>query len=309
MTTNNSASSNSKANNSKTNNSKGGEYYKEYSNRQKTRQRQKTPLLANLFRPVLWVVRTLAWATSPSDEADDSIRRGRMRVTGRVVLFGLGTIGSFLMSTESFYVLLHQRGNLLPSEATADIRYVPKFGIDDGAKLGRVIPSPAKLGRITSNFLLGWIPGYSLFQGTAFDDHVVWLDGRFYIAMFAGGLVNIYEGKALRSVSLKLRKQRLDRVKGYQVEKLSERALDIARIRAMEYKSAKVGGYIGNGVAIVLTYAVEIGMFVMSVWSADLNAVGVIFNGLVEVFGFEFCLHQTGVIVHEEDLPLDEVTE
>lgn len=285
---------------------KSGEYYKAYKTRKK--QRHYTPLLANIFRPVLWVVRGLAWACSPSDEADESIRRGPMRVTGRAVLFGVGTIASFAMSTESFYVLLHQEGNLLPTEATADIRFIPKFGIDDGAELGRIIPSPFKLGRIASNVLLGWIPGYGFFQDTAFDNHLVWLDGRFYIAAVVAGLVNIFEGKALRSISLKLRKQRLDRVKDLQVEQLSDRALDIARIRAMEYKSAKVGSYIGNGAAVIATYATEIGMFVISIWSADLNFVGVAFNGLFEIFGFEFCLSQTGVIVHEEDLPTEEVS-
>lgn len=258
----------------------------------------KTPLLAQLGRPLVWVARGLAWLTEP----EESRGRGKIQITGKALIFSAGMVYCFALTTESVLLLLN-RGtrNIYGSDRVAEqIRFVPKLGVADGAQLGRLVPSPLKLARITSNFAFGWVPGYRAFGGTSFDDYLVWADPNFYVALVGAALTSILQAKAIRQVSLKVRRARLDQVRSHRVEDLSPKALTIAKIRAAEYQHAQVGGYAFDGLVILASYGFEISCFVLGFSLGDSSFAFLIINGVIQVFGFESCYRLSGLADDEE---------
>lgn len=259
-----------------------------------------TPFLAQLFRPVVWVARALAWATEP----EQSKGRGKIAITGKVLLFSAGMIYSFGMTTEGMLVLLNEgtRDIYGGSNNAEDIRFIPKLGVNDGAAIGRVIPSPLKVARLASNLAFGWVPGYERFSNTQFDNYLVWADPNFYLAVVLALITNILQAKAIRSVSIKNRKARLDSVSGYQVQDLSPKALTIAKIRKTEYQNAMVGDYVFEGVVIVATYVFEISTFLLTFEHQGSNFAFLLINGAIEVFGFEASYKLTGLTDVDEEV-------
>jgi hypothetical protein len=261
-----------------------------------------TPLLAHLFRPLVWVARALAWLTEPEESRGHS--RGKIAITGQVLLFSAGMIYSFGLTCESMLVLLNAGtreiyGTQQQAEA---IRFMPKLGVEDGARLGRLLPSPLKLIRLTSNLAFGWLPGYQAFGNVAFDRYLVWADPNFYVALVLAAIVGLCQAKALRTVSIKVRKARLDQVRTYRVEDLSPKALTIAKIRNQEYRHAEVGNYLFHGAVIAGTYAFEIGTFLFSFAHAGSSLTFLVINGVIEVTGFEVCYKLTGLTDGDEEL-------
>jgi hypothetical protein len=260
----------------------------------------KTPLLAQLFRPVVWVARGLAWLTEP----EESKGRGKIAITGKVLLFSCGMIYAYGLTTESLLVLLNAgtREVYGSGRVAEDIRFMPKLGVQDGARLGRVLPPPMKLIRLSSNFAFGWIPGYRRFENTQFDNYLVWADPNFYIALVGAAVSGILQAKAIRSVSIKVRKARLDRVRHYRVEDLSPRALTIAKIRNAELAHAEVGNFVFDGLVIIASYAFEIGCFLVTFEHGGSTTVFLILNGVIEIFGFETSYKLTGLTDIDEEV-------
>lgn len=253
----------------------------------------KTPLLAQPFRPIVWAARALAWLTEP----EESKGRGKIALTGKVILFSAGMVYSFGMTTESMLVLLSASTNSITgaNRAAEEIRFLPKLGSDDGASLGRVLPSPLKLTRLASNFAFGWVPGYKAFKNTSFDNYLVWADPNFYLAALLGAVVGICQAKAIRTVSIKVRKARLDKVRSYRVDDLSPKALTIAKVRAAEYQHAEMDNYVFDGLVIFGTYVFEIGTLILTFDLAGSNIAFLALNGVFQVFGFEACYKLTGL--------------
>lgn len=263
----------------------------------------KTPLLAQVFRPVVWTARALAWLTEP----EESKGRGRVVITGKVILFSAGMVYSFGLTAESIHLLLNTstRGIYGTERTAEEIRFMPKLGVDDGAQIGRVLPSPLKVARLTSNFVFGWVPGYKAFGNTAFDNYLVWADPNFYVAIAGAAITGILQAKAIRSVSIKIRKARLDKVRKYRVDDLSPRALTIAKIRAAEYQHAEVGGVVFDGVVIAASYAFEVATFLVGFDLAGSSVVFLLINGTIQVFGFETCYRLTGLTDVDEEVTAD----
>lgn len=261
---------------------------------------EKTPLLAQLFRPVVWVARGLAWATEPEKIKS----RGKVAITGKVLLFSCGMLYSFGLTTESILLLLKsQTQNIYSTRATPEeVRFMPKLGVEDGAEIGRIIPSPLKVVRLTSNFAFGWVPGYRAFGNTAFDNYLVWADPIFYVSVVGAAVTGILQAMALRKVSIQIRKARLDKVRHYRVDDLSPKALTIARIRAAEYKNAEVGGVVFQGAVILASYAFEGATFLLGFDLGDSNFAFLLINGSIQIFGFETCYRLTGIDTEDEEV-------
>ncbi|MBD2261392.1 hypothetical protein [Pseudanabaena sp. FACHB-2040] len=268
-------------------------------NNWKPKASSKTPLLAQLGRPIVWIARGLAWLTEP----EEAKGRGKIEITGKVLLFSAGMVYAYGLTTESLLVLLNAGTSEIygSGRVAEDVRFVPKLGVSDGAQLGRVLPSPLKLVRLSSNFAFGWVPGYRAFGNTSFDNYLVWADPNFYIALVGAAVSGILQAKAIRSVSIKVRKARLDRVRKYRVDDLSPRALAIAKIRNAEFQYAEVDNYIFDGLVIVTSYVFEIGCFLVTFEHSGSTVVFLLLNGVIEVFGFESCYKLTGLTDLEDE--------
>ena len=260
----------------------------------------RAPWFAQPLRPIVWVARALAWFTEP----EESRNRGRIYLTGKLIIFSAGMIYCFFYTAESQLVLLTDTTREIASETRTaeDVRYIPKLGVNDGAEIWRFIPSPWKLIRLGSNMLFGWLPGYTAFTNVQFDNYLVWLDGNFLVGSLIGAIISLFQAKSLRSVSIKVRKARLEAVKRYKAQDLDPKSLTIAKIRNAEYQHALVGNYLFYGSAIILTYAYEIVTFVLAFELESSTIVFLLVNGLIEVTGFEVCYKLTGLTDIDEEV-------
>lgn len=230
-------------------------------------EKKDKPIGDKILAPLAWTAKSLAWVTNPTGGA-------------RFALYGL-SIYCAALSVESMMVSLPRITGQTQNKAS-DVRFVPKVGIRDGANVMRLVNPMPLLSAATDGFM-SMLPFY-VKSGTR--EYSVWTDPNYYMALLIAIAIQAVEARALRAVSLKVRKKRLDDVAKHEVPDLNPKAVHIAKVRAAEYKNAGIGSYAMNGLVVVGAYALEIGAFFGSI-AGGMGLAQCIY-GLVTIFGFEF---------------------
>ncbi|MEO1401903.1 MAG: hypothetical protein AAFV72_11735 [Cyanobacteria bacterium J06635_1] len=231
---------------------------------------KRRPIGAYLFAPAEWVAKAIAWTTNPSGGA-------------KYALY-IAAAASFGLSVESLYSVMPRQDE----RPAAEIRFVPKPGVEDGADLSRLIPNPFGLLGAGIDALLAWLPFYAKLGPGFGPEFLVWTDLNFYAAILFSAVIQGIEARIIRRVSIDLRKRRLDAVKNRKVVDLSPQALAIAKVRAKEYEYAGLGDYAFSAMAILSTYLIEGGVFFRTLYTVPgISSAALLIYGVLNVFGFE----------------------
>jgi hypothetical protein len=182
-------------------------------------------------------------------------------------------------------------------------KFFPKAGIQDGAKIERIVPLPLPLvlGTASSlyNFAGGTLPAENGFerwdyQPKATEMGKAWTDGYFYLAFVLALAVNATQAHLTRPRSIRARKAALDKVRKYRIEDLSPKALDLARARQADLKRAGMGKRYGVVVGVCGSYAIELGSFVTSLAGSTTPLAPGILWALLSMFGAETAWNMDG---------------
>jgi hypothetical protein len=211
---------------------------------------------------------------------------------GSKALMGLGAAYCLALSAEAWFVTLPTLTGQPP--ATENRRFVPKPFINDGADLGLLNPLNAipTVWDAAMGVLEAVLP-FQLKGAVPEPVRCVWLDWRFYVAVLLSVVVQTFQAKALRSLTVDQRLKKAQALQRYKRMSLDPKAIDIANARAAEYNKSLMGKRRGMGLGIVTSYGVEAWMG----WSAITGNVGIpvttaIIYTVVQMFGFEFFLSQ-----------------
>jgi hypothetical protein len=229
----------------------------------------KPPIGDTLLAPLEGAAKSIAWLTNPTG--------GSKYICYAISLY------CTLLSVESIYVAMPKALKLKGNGAVASqLRFVPKIGVDDNAKIEHLF-NPAELVHVLENNFPALFP-FAAKTKTPIAAMAIF-DTNFWIALIIGFAIAALEARALRQVSIGTRIKRVNELKGYRVPDLDPDALEIAHIRAKEAKGAGVGKYMMTGFVVIGAYAVEIAGFACSVTSGNfwVNAI----NGFLAVFGSE----------------------
>ena len=222
----------------------------------------------------------LRWLSSPRSSGGATHVYNAMAI----LLFGL--------SVETTYGAIASTVGRNPN----DYKYFPKAGIEDGAKIERIVPLPLPLVLGTTsalyNFAGSTLPEESGFDPWDYEPKATemgkaWTDGYFYLAFVLALAVNATQAHLTRPRSIRARKKALDRVRKYRIEDLSPKALDLARARQGDYKRAGMGKRYGVVLGVTASYAVELGSFVASLAGSTTPVAPGICWALLSMFGAE----------------------
>jgi hypothetical protein len=229
----------------------------------------KPPIGETILAPLEGAAKSIAWLTNPTG--------GSKYICYAISLY------CTLLSVESIYVAMPKALKLKGNGAVAaQLRFVPKIGVDDNAKIEHLF-NPAELVHVLENNFPALFP-FAAKTKTPIAA-MAFFDTNFWIALIIGFAIAALEARALRQVSIGTRIKRVNELKGYRVPDLDPQALEIAHIRAKEAKGAGVGKYMMTGFVVVGAYAVEIAGFACSVTAGNfwVNCI----NGFLGVFGSE----------------------
>jgi hypothetical protein len=218
----------------------------------------------------------MGWVTS---------NKGGKAVVGLLAIYCAG------LSVEAWYVTLP---NLAGRQENENRKFMPKPFIDDGADLGLLNPIRA--------LPVMWDAAMGVFQsmlpfvvkGAAPSPvRCVWLDWRFYIATMVSVSLQLWQAKALRSLTIDDRQRKAQELTQYKRMSLDPKALDIANAKVSEYNQSLMGKRRANGMMIFLSYAVELGTGFASITGS--RGVGILTAGIyciIQAFGFEVMMNQ-----------------
>lgn len=227
--------------------------------------------LAKLLNPIAKVGKTYFWLT------DSSPREGG----AKYILYTL-SIYCAAMSWESMYasfpVALGMR------DKAANVKFLPKVGINDGATLSNLVNPMELVNTVTNAF-----PALSPVKPIAVKktSPQALFDPTFWIAGVLSLGIATYQAKAVRSLSIAARKRRLDAVSSYKAPKLDPNSLAIAKVRKKEFENAGMGNYLVNGLMIAGSYGIEAVSFAASIAGGSSNGFAVFINGLGSIAGAE----------------------
>jgi hypothetical protein len=212
-------------------------------------------------------------------------------VGGRAVI-GVLALYCAALSVESWYVAMPILAN--QPGAKENRKFVPKPFIGDGADLGLLSPGPVidYAWDTAMNVLHTMLPFQLKAPPRTYAD-CVWLDWRFYVAAAASFALQMWQARALRSLSISDRRQKALALAGHKKMALDPNSLAIAQARALEYNASLTGRRTANGAMIFLSYAVELGTGWVSVSQA--TGIGILTAGIyciIQAFGFEVMLNQ-----------------
>lgn len=224
------------------------------------------PIGETLLAPLKWTVRSVKWLTEP-------------RSGSKYVLYTL-CVYSLMLSTEALYVAL-------PSTAkrpAIERRFMPKIGINDGSDISRLVNLSnfvATVKEITAAFL-------PIQLKIPAKQWTVWGDPSFYLCLVLAIAIGAIEARALRAVSISMRRKMAERLAKHRPLELDPKSLTIAKVRAAQYQNAGMGRLIWNWIAITGTYTIEFGSFFSSQAGVRGSAgLASLIYAFITVFGFE----------------------
>ena len=218
----------------------------------------------------------MGWLTS---------NRGGKAIVGILALYCAG------LSVEAWYVTLPQVAGQRTEE---NRKFMPKPFIDDGADLGLLNPLNAvpAIWDMAMGVFESMLP--FVIKGAApAPVRCVWLDWRFYIALLVSVSLQLWQAKALRSLSIGDRQRKAVELSQYKRMSLDPKALDIANVKTSEYNQSLMGKRRANGAMIFLSYLVELGTGFASITGS--RGVGILTAGvycIIQAFGFEVMMNQ-----------------
>jgi hypothetical protein len=218
----------------------------------------------------------MGWLTS---------NRGGKAVVGLMALYCAG------LSVEAWYVTLPKVAGQRTEE---NRKFMPKPFIDDGADLGLLNPLNALpvMWDAAMGVLQSMLP--FVVKGAAPTAvRCVWLDWRFYIATLVSVALQLWQAKALRSLSIDARQRKAQELSQYKRMALDPKSLDIANAKVAEYNQSLMGKRRANGMMIFLSYAVELGTGFTSITGT--RGIGILTAGIyciIQAFGFEVLMNQ-----------------
>jgi len=218
----------------------------------------------------------MGWLTS---------NQGGKAVIGVMAIYCAG------LSVEAWYVTLPRVAGQRTEE---NRKFMPKPFIDDGADLGLLNPLNAipVIWDMAMGVLQSMLP--FVIKGAApAPVRCVWLDWRFYIALLVSVSLQLWQAKALRSLSIGDRQRKAVELSQYKRMSLDPKSLDIANAKASEYNQSLMGKRRANGMMIFLSYAVELGTGFVSITGS--RGVGILTAGvycIIQAFGFEVLMNQ-----------------
>ena len=218
----------------------------------------------------------MGWLTS---------NRGGKAVIGVMAIYCAG------LSIEAWYVTLPQVAGQRTEE---NRKFMPKPFIDDGADLGLLNPLNAipAIWDMAMGVFESMLP--FVVKGAApAPVRCVWLDWRFYIALLVSVSLQLWQAKALRSLSIGDRQRKAVELSQYKRMSLDPKSLEIANVKACEYNQSLMGKRKANGMMIFLSYAVELGTGFASITGT--RGIGILTAGIyciIQAFGFEVLMNQ-----------------
>lgn len=218
----------------------------------------------------------MAWLTS---------HRGGKVLVGVLAAYCAG------LSVEAWYVTLP---NATGQRTEENRKFMPKPFIDDGADLGLLNPIRAlpTLWDSAMGVLQAVLP-FQLKGATPAAVRCVWLDWRFYVALMVSLSLQLWQAKALRSLTIDQRQRKAQQLQGYKKMSLDPKSLDIANAKVAEYNQSLMGKRRANGAMIFLSYAVELGTGFSSITQS--RGIGILTAGvycIIQAFGFEVMINQ-----------------
>jgi hypothetical protein len=212
--------------------------------------------------------------------------KGGKAVVGLLALYCAG------LSVESWYVTLP---NLAGTQVDENRRFMPKPFIDDGADLALLNPLSALpvMWNAAMGVLQAVLPFQLKFMGDLTTTRSVWLDWRFYIATLVSVSLQLWQAKALRSLTIDDRQRKAQQLTQYKRMSLDPKALDIANAKVAEYNQSLMGKRRANGMMIFLSYAVELGTGFANVTQS--RGISILTAGvycIIQAFGFEVMMNQ-----------------
>lgn len=194
-----------------------------------------------LFKPVNWCSNTFKWLTDPTSKGGAQYAMKTMAVA------------LCFLSVENTYQLLSGKDS---------VKFIPKPGINDGAKISRVLPLDGAFKGSVSLLTDGAnLVGANIQKPVTFTraDLGIWADERFYWALVITIVINGIEALALRRVSLKTRKKQYQNAKSRDkdiaatVRSFEDMAEDFKSLETMK-RETQIKGY-GNGEILILGFA------------------------------------------------------
>jgi hypothetical protein len=212
----------------------------------------------------------MAWLTS---------HRGGKVLVGVLAAYCAG------LSVEAWYVTLP---NATGRRTEENRKFMPKPFIDDGADLGLLNPIRAlpTLWDSAMGVLQAVLP-FQLKGATPAAVRCVWLDWRFYVALMVSLSLQLWQAKALRSLTIDQRQRKAQELQGYKKMSLDPKSLDIANAKVAEYNQSLMGKRRANGLMIFLSYAVELGTGFSSITQS--RGIGILTAGV-------YCIIQRSVL-------------
>lgn len=246
-----------------------------------------------IMKPIEWGAKSFRWLATPTKSGG-----------GKYVMYALA-IGCFGLSVENFYVQICGRNE------GAQVRFIPKPGIRDGADIRRFIPIPTVADIAQNTFLTGmrWVGVPIPDTWRAQSVRIVWFDLRFYAALFISFGINAIEAMALRRVSLQFRERQLrkSQTTDQQVDSIVKSAFQQrvgerleTKVRKQQIKNYGNGEVVVTGVVIIGAYAFEFWSFAQSA-APGVPFVGTTLTALMSIFGPEVFLGLAKSFEERED--------
>jgi hypothetical protein len=210
---------------------------------------------------------------------------------GGKVLIGIMAAYCAGLSAEAWYVTLP---NVAGQRTEENRKFMPKPFIDDGADFGLL--NPVRAVPVLWDAAMGVLESMLPFQlkGAApAPVRCVWLDWRFYVAVAVSLSLQLWQAKALRSLTIDQRQRKAQELSRYKKMSLDPKALDIANAKVAEYNQSLMGKRRANGAMIFLSYAVELGTGFASITQS--RGIGILAAGIyciIQAFGFEVMVNQ-----------------
>ena len=237
-------------------------------------------LVAAFYQPV----KLLSWLTGQSLPS-------RSKSRGEIIVLSTLALACAALSVEAWYEVMPR--NLVPTgnaSASANHKFVPKPYIEDGADIGLANPVDAGLMLVDAGLkVLDATLPFNIKLRVPYNQNSIWLDPNFYVALLLSLMLQTFQAKALRAVSVEIRKRRVEKAKQFKPIDLSPDELAITKIRTIEYNNVHVAGYVGTMTAILFSFGLEIGIGLSSLSAATtVNGVAQLIYVIAQAFGFEF---------------------
>ena len=188
-----------------------------------------------------------------------------------------------LLSVESLFVAVP---NVLGdrTQPAEDVRFVPKFYVNDGAQLGRISPLP-NMQRFAFNHLPmvpDWVVG-----SAASDKWTVWNSpGLLLMSLMAALVIQRFEAMVLRRKPASVVRAKFEKANRLKRVRADKDSLAEAKVRARQYNSYGTGNLLIKTIGVTGVYALELCAFLGSFAGSVAFPVTLTY-GFLTIFGYE----------------------